>query len=160
MTKRYWTKRYPNNLKDAIRLCLAYALHKKNYSVERVAGLIGTSESAIYKWQSRGSMPAAKIESLEYVCGCNYISEYLVISSEKIIINIPRGIKPKEESLLDLQSHFNESVNLLARFYKSEAETEETIAALTDIIKQIAGHRENVKKLNDPELKLFDGDDL
>ncbi|MFK5985913.1 MAG: hypothetical protein QM479_10875 [Pseudomonadota bacterium] len=157
MARINWTKRYPFNLADAIKLCLAYALHKKNYSVPRVAELIGSSDSAIYKWMSRGSLPAGKIQALEHVCGANYISEYLITSNQKIVIDIPRGLKPKEESLLELQSHFNESINLLAKFYKNDADTEETIAALTDTIKRLAGHRNNVEKSNDPELNLFNG---
>ena len=158
MKRKYWKPVHPQSLQDAIRLTLEFALHHKNYSVPRVAELLGTSEWVVYKWKEKGSLPAEKILPLQHVCGATYITEYLASSERKLLIDIPTGARVDDADILALQTTFNESVNLLARFYHGEADVNETIASLTHVMSQIAGHRENVKKTLMPELSLFDGD--
>lgn len=157
MKRKYWKPVQAKNLQDAIRLTLDYALYRNNYSVSRVAELMGTSEWVIYKWLSKGSMPAEKIRPLEHVCGATFITQYLAGSAHKLLIDIPSGARADDAEILELQTTFNESINLLAQFYQGNAEAEKTISALTLTLTKIAGHRENVNKSLSPELNLFEG---
>jgi len=156
MPKRQWKRLQPTSQHHAIRLCLDYALAKHRRSVSRVSELVGTSEWAIYKWMSKGSLPSDKIRPFEFACGCTYVTQYIAASAHKLVVDIPKGASVKDDDLLSLQTAFNEAVNLLSTFHKGGAEAGETIAALTSVMSQIAGHRENVSKSQTPELALFD----
>lgn len=158
MKRKYWKPVHAKSLQEGIRLTLDFALHRYNYSVARVAELMGTSEWVVYKWLSKGTLPAEKIRPLEHICGATYITEYLSSSAHKLLIDIPTGSKVDDTEILELQTTFNESINLLAKFYHGQSEADETIAALTHTISQIAGHRENVQKSLMPELALFEGE--
>ena len=47
----------------------------------------------------------------------------------------------------------------LTRFYRGEAEAADVLQGVTSAMGQLAGHRENVRKHDAPELALFGGDD-
>ena len=47
---RNWKRIQPSSLRDALRLCKDHALEKKNYSVERIADLMGITADLLYKW--------------------------------------------------------------------------------------------------------------
>lgn len=159
MKRRNWKNLRPKSVQEAMRYCLDYALYRHNFSVERVADLIGTTEWTLYKWMSKGSIPANRIRSFEHACGKTYVTEYFAYSAMKLLIDIPKGSPASDDSLIMLQSDFNDSVNLLVRFYKGHSKADETIGSLTSIMKQLAGHRENVSKAEEPELSLFEEDE-
>lgn len=50
-----------------------------------------------------------------------------------------------------------DAVAQLTRFYRGNAEAPEVMKALTLAMQDIAGHRENVRKSDAPELELFEG---
>lgn len=159
MKRRNWKRIQAHSQAEAIRLCLDFALERHRRSVARVAELIGTTEWAIYKWLAKGAMPSDRIRPFEFACGATFVTAYLAASAHKLLVDIPTGKRVKDTDLLALQTGFNEAVNLLARFYQGEAEAGETIAALTNVMGAIAGHRENVAKHAVPELGLFEEDD-
>ncbi|MDT8383033.1 MAG: hypothetical protein RRB22_01310 [Gammaproteobacteria bacterium] len=156
MAKRRWKGVQASSQQHAIRLCLDYAQQKQNLSVPRVADLIGTTEWAVYKWLSNGYLPSNKIRPFEHACGCTFVTQYIAASAHKLVVDIPKGAKVDDASVLGLQTSFNDAINLLARFYKDSADADETISALTSVMSQIAGHRENVSKTLAPELGLFE----
>lgn len=157
MARRSWKRVQPTSLRHAIELCLEYARDKQNLSVDRVADLMGLSSRwTLYKWMENGRMPAILIRPFEHACGCTFVTQYIAASAHKLVVDIPRGKKAKDSDLLALQTGFNEALNLLASFYQGEAEADETIAALTSAMAEIAGHRENVSKSLAPELGLFE----
>lgn len=157
MTRRRWKNRQPTTPQDAMRLCLDWADHKHNRSVARVAELNGVSEWTIYKWMSEGSIPSKRIRPFEFACGATFVTQYIAISAQKLVIDIPLGRMCDESGLLDLQNTLNDAVSLLTRFYRGEVEAADVLQGATDAIAQLAGHRENVRKHSAPELDLFGG---
>ena len=157
MTRKRWKPVQPASMQHAIRLCLDYALHKHNRSVARVAELIGTSEWAVYKWMSEGSIPSVRIRPFEFACDATFITHYIATSAQKLVIDIPTGRSGSQDELLDLQNQLNDAVSLLTRFYRGEAEAEDVLHGVTRAMQQLAGHRENVRKHDAPELALFGG---
>lgn len=157
MARRNWKRLTPTSLRHAIELCLEYARERRRLSVDRVADLMGLpSKWALYKWLESGRMPAILIRPFEHACGCTYVTQYLATSAHKLLVDIPSGQPARNEDVLELQTGFNDAVNLLARFYRGEGSAEETMAALSQAMSEIAGHRENVSKSLTPELGLFE----
>jgi len=159
MTRRRWKARQPATMQEAIRLCLDWALYKHNRSVARIAELNGVSEWVIYKWMSEGSIPSKRIRPFEFACDATYITQYIAVSAQKLVIDIPTGRDCDESTLLDLQNTLNDAVSLLTRFYRDEAEPADVLQGVTKAMTKLAGHRENVRKNDAPELSLFEGDD-
>jgi predicted site-specific integrase-resolvase len=157
MTRKRWKPVQPASMQHAIRLCLDYALHKHNRSVARVAELIGTSEWTIYKWMTDGSIPSKRIRPFEFACDATFITHYIATSAQKLVIDIPAGRAGSQDELLDLQNQLNDAVSLLTRFYRGEAEAADVLQGVTLAMQQLAGHRENARKHDAPELALFEG---
>jgi len=140
-----------------MELCLEHGREKRNLSVDRVADLMGlTSKWTLYKWLENGRMPANLIRPFEHACGATFMTQYIATSAHKLLVDIPRGRPANDDEVLELQTGFNDAVNLLARFYRGEVGAEETVAALTQTMSEIAAHRENVSKALTPELGLFE----
>lgn len=155
MARRNWKRVTPRSLRHAIELCKEYAREKQNLSVDHIADLMGLADKwALYKWMESGRMPAILIRPFEHACGCSFMTQYIATSGHKMLVDIPTGKRAEDTEVLDLQTRFNESINLLARFYQGNAEAEETIGALTSVMAEIAGHRLNVSKAMTPELGL------
>jgi hypothetical protein len=144
-------------MQEAIRLCLDYALHRHNRSVARVAELIGVTEWVIYKWMTEGSIPSKRIRPFEFACDATFITRYIATSAGKLVIDIPTGKSSSQDDLLDLQNTLNDSVSLLTRFYRGDAEVPAVLHGLNRALEHLAAHRENVRKHDAPELELFDG---
>ena len=155
MTRRNWKREVPRSLSHAVELCIAHARDKKNLSVDNIADLMELANKwMLYKWTESGRMPAILIRPFEHACDCSFMTQYFATSNNKMLVDIPKGRKFEDSELLELQSEFNDAVNLLARFYQCGAEAEETIGALTKVMEGIAGHRANVSKVMTPELGL------
>lgn len=155
MTRKRWKPVQPQTMQHAIRLCLDYALHKHNRSVPRVADLIGTTEWTIYGWMKEGSIPSKRIRPFEFACDATFVTQYIAASAQKLVIDIPAGRASSQDELLDLQNRLNDAVSLLTRFYRDEAEVKDVLHGVTNAMEQLAGHRENVRKHEAPELALF-----
>ncbi|NPA72706.1 MAG: hypothetical protein GXO35_07740 [Gammaproteobacteria bacterium] len=147
-----WKNAHAKTLTEAFWLVKEHGKTKRNLSVARIAELMGLEdESLLYKWMKNGSMPVHKLHSFEYVCGANFISVYLASSDSKLLINMPTGKSLKEVSVMKMQGTFNHAMSLLIKFATGEATTEETTAALTCSMNDLAFHRENVQKSAMPE---------
>ena len=153
-----WKRAKATSLQEAFWLVKEYGKAKRNLSVARIAELMGLDdESLLYKWM-KGSMPVHKLHSFEYVCGANYVSVYLASSDNKLLIDMPTGKALKEVSVLEMQGAFNDAIGLLVKFATGNAETQETVAALTRSMSDLAYHRENVQKADAPELDFGDSE--
>jgi len=157
MTRKRWKPVQPQTMQHAIRLCLDYALHRHNRSVAQVGDLVGVTEWTIYKWISEGSIPSKRVRPFEFACDATFVTGYLAASAQKLLFDIPAGQPADQASLLDLQNQVNEAVSLLTRFYRGDAEADDVLQGVTQAMKQLAGHRENVIKSDAPELALFEG---
>ncbi len=160
MSRRNWKRVSPTSLRHAMELCLEHGRDKRNLSVDRVADLMGlTSKWALYKWLENGRIPANLVRPFEHACGCTFMSQYIATSAHKLLVDIPTGKPAQDDDVLALQGACNEAINLLAQFYRGDAEADATAAALTGLMGEIAGHRERVNKSLTPELSLFGEDD-
>lgn len=157
MAPRSWKKIQPNSLRHAMELCLEHARVKRNLSVDRIADNMGlASKWTLYKWLENGRMPAILIRPFEHACGIEFMTQYLATSGHKLVIAIPAGRKANSTDVNELQGTFSEAMAHLIRFYQGKSEAEETLGSLTQIMSDIAWHRENVSKTLTPELALFD----
>lgn len=151
-----WKRAKASSLPEAFWLVKEYGKAKRNLSVARIAELMGMEdESLLYKWM-KGSMPVQKLHSFEYVCGANFVSEYLASSDNKLLIDIPIGKPLRDVSVIEMQGAFNDAMSLLIKFASGDAAVEETVAALTRSMRDLAYHRENVQKADAPELDFGD----
>ncbi|MFP4131298.1 MAG: helix-turn-helix transcriptional regulator [Thiohalospira sp.] len=158
MAKSRWKPRQPNNQQEAMRLCLDYAQHRYNRSVAQVAELIGVSEWTVYKWMSEGSIPTQRLRPFEHATGATYLTQYLAATAQKLVVDIPAGQHCNEDNLLDLQNAANEAIRLLTEFYREDGDTSQVLEGINQAMKGLAGHRENVRKYDAPELGLFPGE--
>ncbi len=155
MRNRSWKSRRPTSLSEAFELCVEYAAaHRRPVKV--LADLMGTQSTTLYRWLADSSMPSNKIRQFENFCGVAYVSEYLCIAQgDKVVVSIPVGKKAGVAELAEVQCSFAEAIALLARFYQNGEAAEETIAALSLTLNQLAYQRSNVEKSSAPELELF-----
>lgn len=153
-----WNKYQPKDLKDAFRACKDFAKQKKNYSVERIAELMGATPESLYKWMADGRMPAAMIPVFEHVTGAHFVTEYLAGGAGRLVIKIPAGHPVDAEAIAGLQGILAEAMTDLIRCYAGKASVEQTRQELTGTLQSLAWHRENVSKLQQPEFDL--GEDV
>jgi len=158
MSRRNWKTVQPLDLRNAMELCLEYAKAKHNRSVDTIADLMSlASKWTLYKWIQEASMPAKSIKGFEHACGIDYVSRWLVVSSGKLVIEIPKGRKGKADDIQELQLATNEAVGALLKFYTDQSDAEATLAAIQTALERMAWHKGNVEKYRQPELP-FDED--
>jgi hypothetical protein len=155
-SKAAWKRLQPNSIKDALRCNKEYARQFKRLTVPAIAELMAITEDTLYKWLSTGGMPVQMIPMYENVCGIDYVTRYMVYRSHKLMIDIPTGKAAGEVSVAELQQISAEAMTLLIRFYRDGEAPEMVAAALTQLMADVAYHRENV--LTQPGLE-FDGED-
>lgn len=157
--RRNWRRARAESLRDAMDLCLAYALEKHNRGVERIADLMGLpSKFTLYKWMESARMPANLIPTFEHACGAHFVTEYLGLTAHKLLIDIPRGRAASHLDVAELQAAFAESIALLIRHQQGQATAENAMSALTRVMGGLAWQVENVAKDAQPELDLYGGD--
>lgn len=152
-------KRQASSLRDAMDLCLAHALEKHHRSVDRVADLMGLSSKwTLYKWMESARLPANLIPVFEHACGAHFVTAYLGQAAHKLVVDMPAGKAVKAQEINTLQGSFTHAVGLLIQFYQGQAQADETVQALTEVMGALAWQRENVAKTQAPELDLFEGE--
>ncbi len=157
MPKRHWKRLRPTNFSHAMELCLEHAKAVHNRSVDRIADLMGLANKwIIYKWIESGRIPGILIRPFEHACGIDYVTRYLAHSDHKLIIDIPTGRNIDHTGIHTLQSKLHDAVGALITFYRDQSNAEETLAAITGVMEDLAWHRGNVEKFSQPELDLED----
>ena len=102
-----------------------------------------------------GRLPAVLIRPFEVSCGIDLVTRYLAVSGHKLIIDIAIGRKAGSDDLQMLQEVVTGAVGLLMRFYRNQAGREETTAALLEAMEGLAWHRENIERIDTPELDFM-----
>jgi len=74
------------------------------------------------------------------------------------VIDIPTGRIAGDGDIQELQEALNTAVGALIRFYAGKADAAETLGSIQAGMEGLGFHRENVKKVDCPELDMF-GDD-
>ncbi len=140
---------------EAFELCLDCAIQRRR-PPKVLAELMGVPLPTMYRWLADYSMPARLIRQFEEFCGAGFVSEYLCTSSgSRIVIDIPIGKYAGVNDLALLQQNAADAIAKLSRFYSNQATAEETVAALSTTLADMAYQRQNVMKLAEPELGLF-----
>ncbi len=136
-----------------MELCLDYARETQNLGVERVADRMGlASHWVIYKWMEEGGMPARHIRSFEHACGATYVTRYIAASAHMLLIDLPIGRHAVPQDIQTVQEACTAAVGSLLAFYAGRADADETHAALTVALEQLAAERCEVERYTTPEL--------
>jgi hypothetical protein len=156
MSRRNWKRVRPTSIVEALRLCKEFAQERNNLSIERIADRMGVTHDSLYKWLATGRMPAIVIPAYELACGCNFATEWLGASAGKLVINMPAGRSAGQADMVELNTGFAAALQLLTDFYADagKADPEETLAALTQHLQQVAYHHHNVARYAAPELEF------
>lgn len=154
MSKRNWKRVQPTSLRDALRLCKDHALDKSNYSVERIADLMGITSDLLYKWLANGRMPAASIPAYEHICGINFVTRWMAASTGHLMIAIPTGRNASTEDMQVLQELLHNAAGKLLQFYAKRADAVTTLAAIQQGMEGLAWHKGNVEKHLQPEFEF------
>ncbi len=157
MRNRQWKSVRPGSIGEAMELCVEFSTEKNRRPVKVLADLMGVEAKTLYRWLADTSIPLNRVRQLEDFCGASFVSEYLCLArGDKVVVAIPAGKKAGVTELSEVQCTFAEAMALLARFYQRGDSMDETVAALTGTLTQLAYHRSNVLKTSTPELDLFE----
>lgn len=151
---RNWKRVQPNDLREALRLCKEHAREKKNYSVERIADMMGESADTLYGWMSKGGMPVRQLQAFEHICGINLASRYLAASAGYLTIKAPAGRDASAADMHALQEALNAAAGQLLQFYSGKAEASAVLAAIQQGMEGLAWHKGNVEKHLQPEFEF------
>ena len=158
--RRNWKQLAAYNMRHAMELCVQHAQQELNRSVEQIAELMGeASHNTLYKWLATGRMPAIQIRSLEGACGTDFVTRYLAHSANQLLVKMPTGKKAQHRELSELNIAANNVINQLYQFYDGDTEVEQTINQITVLIEDLAHHRGNVAKFQQPDLTLLEADE-
>lgn len=153
--RAYWKSYVPPTLKDALYGCVEYAKEALNLSVERIADLCGiNSRDTLYKYISEARLPVGLVLAFEGACGINLISRWNASASGQLLLTIPKGKTASPEDIHTLQAALNAAVGDLLAFYRDEKSADAVLASVTAGLNELAWHRANVVKHNQPELDL------
>ncbi|WP_026608705.1 hypothetical protein [Methylocaldum szegediense] len=157
MTAIHWKRQQPRSLRHGMELCLEHARVKANASVDRIADLMGLANKwVLYKWMESGRLPAVLIRPFETACGIDYVTRYLSHSARKLLVDIPTGRKATGRDINSLQASFAEAVAVLLRHYEGKTPVDETVAALTGVLEELAWHRAEVERRAAPQMDVFE----
>lgn len=155
MRRRNWKSYRPTSLRDAIEACLDFAMEKHRRDIERVATLMGlTSKWALYKWVSKGNIPARAITAFEHACGCHYLTAYLGVAAGKLLIDFPTGRVAGAGDINAVQAACTEAVGALLKFAKKKVGADATLETLQHALQLLAHEHANVQRFAQPELTL------
>lgn len=161
MPRRNWNRVQPSSITHAIELCADYAREKHNLSVERIAELMGMpSHHSLYKWMAEGRMPLNMLRPFEHATGVNFVSRYIAHSAQLLTMPIPRGSKAEAREINSLQASLHNAVSALIQFHDHKLPAEECLASLMTAMEDLGWHRVNVEKTGQPDLALFEEEDL
>ncbi|MEJ1496355.1 MAG: helix-turn-helix transcriptional regulator [Candidatus Sedimenticola sp. (ex Thyasira tokunagai)] len=158
MHRRNWKRLQPTSQDHAMRLCLDYAKETKNLSVERVADRMGIKHWTLYKYVDNGSLPSHLIRAFEHACECpyHYLTRYLCHSAHLMAIDLPIGRKAKAKDINALQGSCTGAIDALLKYGAGDISADDTLAALTTTMEDLAYQRAEVERVALPELD-FEG---
>jgi hypothetical protein len=149
---RNWKRTQPTSLRHALELCKEHAREKLNRSVERIADEMGMADHwQLYKYFQSGRLPANLIRPFEVACGIDYVTRWIAVSAGKILVEIPSGRNIHGTDVVALHNGFGMALRLLTDFYAKKVDTEQTLAALTAHLEDVAWHRANIAQHSQPE---------
>ncbi|MBH03997.1 MAG: hypothetical protein CMP08_07720 [Xanthomonadales bacterium] len=153
MTGTRWKRVRPTSIPHAMELCIQHAKARHNRSVDSIADLMGQPNKwSIYKWVESGRIPTVLIRPFEAACGISFVTQYLAASDHKLLIDMPTGKAASASDINALQSTFTAAVQQLLLFADGQHDHEATLAAIDAAMTDLASHRANVERYDQPEL--------
>ena len=153
--RKFWKTYQPTTLRAALEGCKEHAREARNLSVERIADQMGLPDHwALYKWIESGRFPFVLIPAYESACGINLPSRWLAATQRRLLVDMPVGRAATEDDLVQLGTGFQQAVQLLSDFYKSNGATDPApvLDALRSHLESVAHHHINVAGFSQPEL--------
>jgi hypothetical protein len=121
-------------------------------SVERIADRIGGSPDTLYKYLADARMPAHKIIAFEESCNALFVTQYLAHSHGCLLVKIPSGRKATHIQVNELNKFMNDIVGQLIDLSANKGDADEAQRQITLLMEDLAFHRQNAAKLQQPEL--------
>jgi hypothetical protein len=153
--RAYWKRYQPSSCRDALHKAKEYAREAHNLGVERIADQMGLPDHwALYKWIESGRFPFVLIPAYESACGINLPSRWLAATQRRLLVDMPIGRAASDADLVALGTGFQQAVQLLSDFYKSNGATDPApvLDALRSHLQSVAHHHLNVAGFSQPEL--------
>ena len=153
--RKFWKAYQPTSCRDALHQCKTFAQEVRNLSVERIADQMGLPDHwALYKWIENGRFPFVLIPAYEAATGINLPSRWLAATQRRLLVDMPVGRAATEDDLVQLGTGFQQAVQLLSDFYKSNGAqpAAPVLEALRAHLERVAHHHFNVSGFSEPEL--------
>ncbi len=155
MSRKNWNQLVPRSLTESLQLCKEFAMANKQMSVPRIADRIGTSPDMLYKHLGGATMPAYML--IPYMEACNrvYPLQYMAHSLNYLLVPMPRGRKAAHKTLIQLSQFCNAVMGQLLALESGECQPQDVTDQLTLLMENLAYHRLEAQKHDQPELDLF-----
>ena len=120
----------------------------------RLAELMATTPATLYKWLEQESMPARALIAWQHLTGANNVVRYLAACEAAVVVAVPCGRSATSDDVHVLQATLNGAVGALLGYMSGETDRDMTLGKLGAGLEGLAWHRENVRKIAQPELDL------
>lgn len=155
MNKRNWNQVIPRSLTESLQLTKDFACTTKQLSVPRIADRMGCSTDSLYKYLGGATMPANLMIPFMETCHRVYPIQYMAHSLNMMLVPMPRGRKAEHKTLVQLNMFCSAVMSKLLALHSGECSQQEAVDHLTLLIENLAYHRAEASKLQQPELELF-----
>jgi len=155
MSRKNWNQLVPRSLTESLQLCKEFAMANKQMSVPRIADRIGTSPDMLYKHLGGATMPAYMLIPYMEACNRAYPLHYMAHSLNYLLVPMPRGRKAAHKTLIQLSQFCNAVMGQLLALESGECQPQDVTDQLTLLMENLAYHRLEAQKYDQPELDLF-----
>ncbi|WP_027670065.1 hypothetical protein [Rheinheimera baltica] len=155
MSRKNWNQVIPRSLTESLQLTKDFACATKQLSVPRIADRMGCSTDSLYKYLGGATMPTNLLIPFMETCHRVYPIQYMAHSLNMMLVPMPRGRKAEHKELVKLNMFCGEVMGKLLALHSGECSQQDAIDHLTLLIENLAYHRAEAGKLQQPELELF-----
>ena len=143
------------NLRMAFEQDKQIALCDHRRGIERIAELMSHMKPAtLYDWIDELRMPVSALPAWEHATGGGSVIRYLASQGNRLLVDIPRGRALVAADVQGVQRITHDAIDALLGFSEGKTSAEATMAALLAAMSALAWQRENVRKVDQPELDL------
>jgi len=155
MSRKNWNHLVPRSLTESLQLCKEFALATRQMSVPRIADRIGTSPDMLYKHLGGATMPAYMLIPFMEATSRVYPLQYMAHSLNYLLVPMPRGRKAEHKTLIALSQFCNAVMGQLLAMQSGECQPHDVTDQITLLMENLAYHRLETQKHDQPELDLF-----
>lgn len=155
MKRRNWNQLIPRSLTESLQLSKEFACATKQMSVPRIADRLGCSPDMLYKHLGAASMPAYMLIPFMEACHRIYPLQYMAHSLNYLLVPMPRGRKAEHKTLIALSQFCNAVMGQMLALESGECRAQDVTDQLTLLMENLAYHRMEAQKHDQPELELF-----